>query len=112
MRSMADSWSRHFARLSCPRKRGIQRSSVPHSKRRLDHPLSPMMTAVLASHSLRIKHRLLAGAVAFQRAFFANRIGALEDPVLPSGQTGENLGFHGFRATEPQVRLETSETVG
>ena|SRR5882724_756169 len=43
------------------------------------------------SNSRRIELRLLAGAIAAQRAFFADRVGALEDPVLPGGEAGEDL---------------------
>ena len=41
--------------------------------------------------------RLLAGAVALERALFADRVGALEDPVLPGGQPGKDFRFHGLR---------------
>src|SRR6185437_4878186 len=44
------------------------------------------MLCRLLSHSLVIKHRLLAGAVTFQRSFFADGVGPLENPVLPCGQ--------------------------
>src|ERR1700691_2014196 len=64
------------------------------------------------SNPRRIELRLLAGAVAAQRALLADRIGALEDPVLPGGETGENLGFHGFGSDEAQVRFHAGETIG
>src|SRR5262252_6411153 len=49
-----------------------------------------------ASHPPRIEHRLLAGAVALERALLADRVGALEDPVLPGGEAGEDFRLHGL----------------
>ena len=58
-----------------------------------------------ASHpgqdSLNPRHielRLLAGAVAAQRAVFADRVGALEDPVLPRRQAREDFRIPWSRA--------------
>src|SRR5437868_1794129 len=39
-----------------------------------------------SSNSFGIEHRPLPGAVALERALLADRVGALEDPVLPGGQ--------------------------
>src|SRR5713226_7555137 len=63
-------------------------------------------------HPLRVEHRLLAGAVAAQRAFLADRVRPLEDPVLPRGEAGEDFRFHGLGPAETQVRFETGERVG
>src|SRR6478672_772403 len=52
-----------------------------------------------------------AGAEAAQRAFVAHGVGALEDPVLPRGQAGEDLRLHGLRADEAEVGLEAREGV-
>src|SRR5689334_11170837 len=71
-----------------------------------------MMTAAFASNPLRIEHGLLAGAVATQRAVFADRVGALEDPVLPSGEPRKDLRLHRLRPAEAEVRFQASQTVG
>src|SRR6185295_15340624 len=63
-------------------------------------------------NSRHIELRLLAGAVAAQRALFADRVGALEDPVLPGGQAREDFRFHCLRPTETEVCFETGEAVG
>src|SRR4051812_1142837 len=63
-------------------------------------------------NSLGVVVGLLAGAVAPQRALLADRIGALEDPVLPGGQPCKDLRFHGLGPAEAQVRLEPGEPVG
>src|SRR5215475_9235732 len=58
------------------------------------------------SHPLRIEHRLLPGAVALQRALVADRVRALEDPVLPGGEPREDLRLHRLGPAEAQVRLQ------
>src|SRR5262249_51698750 len=68
--------------------------------------------AMTKSHSLPVGTRLLAGAVAFQRALVADRVRALEDPVLPGGEPGEDLRLHRFRPAEAQVRFHRGERVG
>ena len=65
-----------------------------------------------AHNSRHIELRLLAGAVAAQRAVFADRVGALEDPVLPRGEAREDFRFHGLGADEAQVRFHAGEAVG
>src|SRR6478736_5081111 len=64
------------------------------------------------SHSPRVEDRLLAGAVALERALLANRIGTLEDPVLPGGEAGEDFRFHGLGAAEAQIGFEPGKAVG
>src|SRR5262249_48816307 len=64
-----------------------------------------------SSHPLCVVGRLLAGAVAAQRAFLADRIGALEDPVLPGGQPRKDFRFHGLWPAKAQVGLEPGEPV-
>src|SRR3989442_15779556 len=59
-----------------------------------------------------IELRLLAGATAAQRAVFADRIGALEDPVLPRRAAREDFRIHGFGPDEAQVRFHAGEAVG
>src|SRR5712671_1299911 len=58
-----------------------------------------------------IELRLLAGAVAAQRAVFADRIGTLKNPVLPRRQAREDFRFHGLGADEAQVRFHAGEPV-
>src|SRR3954447_8399859 len=64
------------------------------------------------SNSARIEGRLLAGAVALERAFLADSIGTLEDPVLPGGQAREDFRFHGLGAAEAQIGFEPGKAVG
>src|ERR1700685_4613246 len=47
--------------------------------------------------SPHVEHRLLPGAVAFERAVLADGVGTLENPVLPRGQPREDFRFHGLR---------------
>src|SRR5262249_52214734 len=63
-------------------------------------------------HPRHIELRLLAGAVAAQRALLSDRVGALEDPVLPGGEAGKDFRFHSFGADEAQVRFHAGEAVG
>src|SRR5258708_7738879 len=62
--------------------------------------------------SRHIELRLLAGAVTAQRAVFADRVGTLEDPVLPRGEAREDLRFHGLRSDETQIGFHAGEAVG
>src|SRR5207248_10767096 len=73
--------------------------------------LSSVVGSLLSSDSFRIEYRPLAGAVAAQRALVADRVGTLEDPVLPCGETREDFRFHGLRPAKPEIGLETSEPV-
>src|ERR1700685_292502 len=76
-------------------------------------PLLATRHSLLAlSHSRHIELRLLAGSVAAQRAGLADRVGALEDPVLPRGQAGEDFRFHGLGTGEAQIRFHAGEAVG
>src|SRR5580700_9269238 len=109
-----------FGLYSCP-GRGAARSDAPQSRDLMTAHIGPGSAARhqraalrpgQESNPRRIELRLLAGAVAAQRALLADRIGALEDPVLPGGETGENLGFHGFGSDEAQVRFHAGETIG
>src|SRR5260370_31500168 len=70
-----------------------------------------MSLMLASSHSSRVEHRLLAGAVAPERALLADRIGTLEDPVLPGGEAGEDFRLHGLGATEAPGGLEPGQTV-
>src|SRR5712672_806882 len=71
----------------------------------------PGMTRILLSNSRHIELRLLAGAVAPQRAVLADRVGTLEDPVLPGGQPREDFRFHRFRTGETQIGFHSGEAV-
>src|SRR4249919_4043814 len=64
------------------------------------------------SHPVLVEGRRDAAAVQFQGALLADRVRALEDPVLPGGQPSEDLGLHRLGAAEPQVRLHAGERVG
>src|SRR6516165_972322 len=87
-----------------------------------EQPFAPRSRVALAicrslfasplSHPARIERRLLAGAVALERALLADGVGALENPVLPGGEAGEDFRFHGLRAAEAQIGFEPSQTVG
>src|SRR3981189_3495019 len=70
---------------------------------------SPFATRLLNPRHIEL--RLLAGAVAPQRALFADRVGALEDPVLPRGQAREDFRFHGFGSDETQVGFHAGQAV-
>src|SRR5438270_2851484 len=61
--------------------------------------------------SLRIEHRPLASAVAAERAFLANGVGPLEDPVLPCRQPREYFRFHRLRSAEPEIGLKAGQSV-
>src|ERR1700704_4983976 len=71
---------------------------------------SPFATRLLNPRHIEL--RLLAGAVAPQRAVLANRVGALEDPVLPRRQAREDFRFHGLGPDEAQIGFHAGETVG
>src|SRR4030088_3124715 len=64
------------------------------------------------SNPRHIKLRLLAGAVAPERAVLANRVGALKNPVLPRRQAREDFRFHGLGSDEAQVGFHAGKTVG
>src|SRR5947209_1341093 len=70
------------------------------------------MTAEIPLNSRHVELRLLAGAVAAQRAVFADRVGALEDPVLPRREAREDFRFHGLWPDEAQIRFHAGEAVG
>src|SRR5215467_12731890 len=63
------------------------------------------------SHPARVERRLLAGAVALERAFLADGVGALENPVLPRREAGEDFRFHGLGAAEAQIRFQSGKRV-
>src|SRR5712664_2166120 len=73
--------------------------------------LAPQDDGGIPSHPRHIELRLLAGAVAPQRAVFADRVGALKGPVLPRRQAREDFRFHGLGSDEAQVRFHAGETV-
>src|SRR5690242_1078481 len=73
---------------------------------------SPFATPYSRLHSRHIELRLLAGAVAAQRALLADRVGTLEDPVLPGGEAGEDFRFHRLRPDEAEVRFHAGQAVG
>src|SRR5882762_5083658 len=74
--------------------------------------LAPQDDGGIPSHPRHIELRLLAGAVAPQRAVLADRVGALKDPVLPCRQAREDFRFHGLGSDEAQVGFHAGKTVG
>src|SRR5208282_5218732 len=64
-----------------------------------------------ASDSPRIEFRPRSCAVEFQRAFFTDRVGTLEDPVLPSRQTGKYFRLERLRPAESQRRFHAGQRV-
>src|SRR5262245_56979959 len=72
---------------------------------------SPAMTQQISLHSRHIEFRLLAAAVAAQRALLADRVGALEDPVLPRGQPRKDFRFHRLWPGEAQACVHAGEAV-
>src|SRR3954469_8524562 len=82
------------------------------SVRRRASRFCPAMTRQMSSHPRHIEFRLLAAAVAAQRAFLADRVRALEDPILPRGEAREDFRFHRLGADEAQVGFHAGEAVG
>src|SRR5436190_15491816 len=76
------------------------------------NPYSLFATRHSRLYPRHIELRLLAGAVAAQRALLTNRIGTLEDPVLPGGEAGKDFRFHGLRTDEAEICFHAGETVG
>src|SRR5215475_7979393 len=78
--------------------------------------MEPLPYSLFAIHhsldSCHVETRLLAAAVASERAVLADRVGALEDPVLPCSQPREDLRFHGLGPDEAQIRFHAGEAVG
>src|SRR6201982_34276 len=85
---------------------------APPSSSRVALAICRSLFASPFSHPARIERRLLAGAVALERALLADGVGALKNPVLPSGEAGEDFRFHGLRAAEAQIGFEPAEAVG
>src|SRR5262249_38772461 len=96
---------------SCERRMGEQPSAAP-SCSSVALAICHSLFASPLSHPARVEGRLLAGAVALERALFADGVGALENPVLPGGEAGEDFRFHGLGAAEAQIGFEPGEAVG
>src|SRR6266699_3808914 len=77
-----------------------------------ENPYSLLATPYSPLHSRHIEPRLLAAAVAPERAVLADRVGALEDPVLPRGQAREDFRFHRLGPDKTQIRFHAGEAVG
>src|SRR5215204_7503652 len=67
----------------------------------------------VASHlsALPVEFRPALLSVDFQRALVADGIRTLEDPVLPRGETPEDLRLHRLGAGEAQVRFEAGHRI-
>src|SRR6266516_5497192 len=85
---------------------------APPSCSRVAPAICHSLFASALSHPARVEHRLLAGAVALERALLADGVGALENPVLPRGEAREDFRFHGLRAAEAQIGFEPGQAVG
>src|SRR6266851_9007706 len=68
--------------------------------------------AIRLLHSRHIELRLLAGAVAPQRAVLADGVGALKNPVLPRRQAREDFRFHGLGPDKAQIGFHAGKAVG
>src|SRR5689334_17184337 len=66
---------------------------------------------LMVLYSSGVEGGLVPGTVTLERALFPDRVWPLEYPVLPCGQSGKNLGFHGFRAGKAEVGLHSGERV-
>src|SRR5215203_1952896 len=66
---------------------------------------------VRSLHALLIKGCGHAAAVELERALAADRVGALEDPVLPGAEAAENLGLHRLRPGEAQICFHAGQRV-
>src|ERR687887_1728100 len=64
-----------------------------------------------ASRSLPIELGPPLLSVDFQRAFFADGVRPLENPVLPRSETAEDFRFHRLGAGEAEVGLESGHRV-
>src|SRR6516225_1545001 len=64
------------------------------------------------SDALEVEARLLAGAVDLERALLADRVRALEDPVLPRRQPTEDARRQVLARAEAQVRFQAGERIG
>src|SRR5712691_9343574 len=71
---------------------------------------SPFATRLLNPRHIEL--RLLAGAVAPQRAVLADRVGALKNPVLPRRQPREDLRFHGLGPDKAQIGFHAGKAGG
>src|SRR5215813_12706005 len=69
------------------------------------------MFMACSSNSCHVEPRLLTASVAPQCAVLADRIGPLENPVLPGGQARKNFRFHGLRPGEAQISFHAGERV-
>src|SRR3954453_21960176 len=73
---------------------------------------SPAMTQQISLHPRHIELRLHPGAVAPERTVLADRVGALENPVLPCRQPRKDFRFHGLGTDEAQIGFHAGEAVG
>src|SRR3954451_25159165 len=63
------------------------------------------------SGPLRIETGALAGAVALQRHLVADRVRAIENPVLPRAEPAEDLRIHRLRPGGAQIGFKTGQRV-
>src|SRR4051812_5924949 len=96
---------------SCSRCHCEQREAISAVRQEIASACCARL-AMTKSHPLRIEYRFLPRPVAAQRALVADRVGPLEDPVLPGGETGEDFRFHGLGSAEAQIGFHAGEGVG
>src|SRR6185369_3456959 len=102
MRFMASSFGlfRFWGLSSCPAL--CRASTSSRQAKRRGWPGSPAMTQQNSLDPRHVEACLHAGAVAAQCALLADRVRALEDPVLPGSETSKDFRFHGLRPDEAQ----------
>src|ERR1700739_1859274 len=64
------------------------------------------------SAPVRVEARPLAGAIDLQRALLTDRVGTLENPVLPRGQAREDPRVKGFSTIEAQIGFHPGQRIG
>src|SRR5262249_33525467 len=102
--------------VNCEAKRFTPTRPLSLARKRSTSPLQGEARGAClvgtALNPLLTEARLHARAVDLERAVRADRVGALEHPVLPGGEPPEDFRLQGFRAGEAQVRLHGGERVG
>src|SRR5690242_9496877 len=99
------------------RKRGCHDSSARSRRRSADRSTlfgirASTSTVLTGSHPLPVVRRPGTRPEPLQRTLGADGVRALEDPVLPRGQAGEDLALERLRSREAEVRLHPGERVG
>src|SRR4026209_2584595 len=97
--------------ISWPRS-STQRTHKGEQQRDLDSTFVSLVSFVLkTSGALPIELRPTLLSVDLQRAFFADGVRPLEDPVLPGRQPAEDLGLHRLGSGEAEIGFEAGHRV-